>query len=117
MDVLTFEMPYPPSINHYYIRSERGVILGERGRAYRDEVYYLLHKHRNAFTSEQRLAVTIHIFAPDNRCRDIDNLAKGILDSLQHAKIFPDDNQIDKLCLVRCNPIKGGKLMVWINEC
>lgn len=44
---------------------------------------------------------------PDNRRRDLDNLLKGTLDSLQHANIYPDDNQIDKLKIERTNQRTG----------
>lgn len=117
MDILNFELPYPPSINHYYIRSARGVVLGVKGKNYRHEVAMLLHKHRNCYQADKRLAVTINVFQPDRRKRDLDNIAKATLDALQHARIYDDDNQIDMLTIIRRQVVKGGCLQVWVSEC
>lgn len=116
MDILRFELPYPPSINHYYLRTENGFIIGAKGRNYRRDTAYLLHKYRG-MCGDKRLAVTINVYPPDKRKRDIDNLLKCTLDSLQHAKIFNDDNQIDWLTIIRRDVVKEGSLALWIREC
>jgi crossover junction endodeoxyribonuclease RusA len=117
MDVLRIELPYPPSINHYYLRTPHGVILGAKGKSYRRDACLLLARYKGYCGSERRLAVTINMFPPDKKKRDIDNIAKGVLDSLQYAKIYGDDNQIDILTIVRRNPVKGGAIQVWVSEC
>ena len=116
MDLLRFEMPYPPSVNHYYLRTQSGVTIGERGRKYRRDVALLLHKHRGA-CGDKRLVITINVYPPDKRRRDLDNLLKCTLDSLQHATVFNDDSQVDWLTIVRREVVKGGQLAVWIGEC
>lgn len=117
MDLLRFEIPYPPSINHYYLRTPTGVIIGMKGRKYRRDVGYVLHPYRNACSEGLRLTVTINVFPPDNRKRDIDNILKCSLDAMQYAKVFYDDNQIDFLTVIRRNTVNDGKLAVWISEC
>lgn len=61
-----------------------------------------------------RLAVTIDAYPPDNRRRDIDNLPKSVLDALQHAGVFDDDAQVDRLTVERCSQRAGGALVVRI---
>ena len=119
MDILRFELPYPPSVNHYYLRTSSGVITGERGKKYRRDAGILLGKHRNHFPEDTRLAVTINVFAPDKRKRDIDNLLKCTLDSIEHAGVYKNDNQIDMLTVIRrgLDEKKQGYLQIWISEC
>ena len=63
-----------------------------------------------------RIALAMDAFPPDKRVRDIDNLMKPTLDSLQHAGVFFDDEQIDILIGRRREVVKGGRLDVRINE-
>jgi crossover junction endodeoxyribonuclease RusA len=116
MDILRFELPYPPSINHYYIRTPRGVILGAKGKKYRRDVGFILHKHRNSF-STNALSVTINVFPPDKRKRDLDNILKCLLDSMEHANVYENDNQIDMLTVIRRQRVPGGSVQIWISEC
>ena len=55
-------------------------------------------------------------FPPDKKKRDIDNLLKPTLDSLQHAGVFLDDNLVDLLIARRCEVVKGGRLDIRITE-
>lgn len=61
-----------------------------------------------------RISVALSVFPPDKRRRDIDNLAKISLDSLQKAGLFHDDSQIDYLSIERCETFENGKIMVCI---
>lgn len=116
MDILRFELPYPPSINHYYIHTSHGVILSAKGKSYRRDAALLLHRFRGA-CQDKRLAVTINVFPPDKRKRDIDNILKCVLDSLEHASVYNNDNQIDMLTVIRRDVIKNGAVQIWITEC
>ena len=49
---------------------------------------------------DARYTVTIHVFAPDKRRRDLDNVAKSILDGL-NGVLWDDDAQVDGLTVVR----------------
>lgn len=117
MDILRFELPYPPSINHYYLRTSTGIVLGAKGKTYRRDVYFLLHKYRGYYGKDKRLAVTLNIFPPDKRIRDLDNLTKAILDSMEHANVYENDNQIDMLTVIRRQRVPVGSIAVWISEC
>lgn len=112
--VATFELPVPPSVNHYYVRGYRGAVgVSRKGKLYRAAVVTALKELGLRFTG--RLEVSI-VYVP-NQCvsvtvreidgvepesgLDLDNLNKCLLDSLTHAKIWKDDSQIDRLCLER----------------
>ncbi len=50
--------------------------------------------------------------APNKTPRDIDNHAKAILDSMTHAGVWVDDEQVDILILVRGEIQKHGSAIV-----
>lgn len=116
MDILRFELPYPPSVNHYYLHTSNGVILGAKGKSYRRDVSLLLHRYRKA-CGERKLAITINLFPPDKRKRDIDNVLKCLLDSMEYANVYDNDNQIDILTVIRRPHVRNGSVQVWIAEC
>ena len=117
MDILRFELPWPPSINHYYLHTANGVILGAKGKRYRRDAALLLHRLRDACGSEKRLSLTINAYPPDKRKRDLDNIVKAIQDALQYARVYHDDCQIDMLTVIRRNQVKDGAIQIWISEC
>ncbi len=103
MAKIIFSIPYPPSVNAMW-RTIRGrPILSAHGRSYRIAVVHELLVRKISML-DGRLSMCIRMFPPDKRRRDVDNVAKGVLDALQHAKVYRDDNQIDKLCIERCPP-------------
>ena len=95
------------------MRRGNRTFIGAKGKKYRDDVISLCKSYANWFSADKRLCMTIECFPPDRRKRDLDNLGKCILDSLQHAKIFADDNQIDDLRFIRM-PDLYGKVLVHI---
>jgi len=126
MNDIFLELPYPPTINHYYGRTRTGqVYIGRQGRSYRDHVAGIVYSHkcmkghdimRPYFLINQKLNLCIKIFPPDKRKRDLDNICKCVLDSLQEALFFVDDNQIDILTIQRCSIIKDGMINISICE-
>lgn len=77
----------------------------------------LLHRLRGACGAEKRLSLTINAYPPDKRKRDLDNICKASIDSMQYARVFEDDNQIDMLTVIRREIVKNGCLQIWITEC
>jgi len=59
--------------------------------------------------------MSIECYPPDRRKRDLDNLGKCIADSLQHARVYADDSQIDFLSFERM-PNLYGKVLIYIKE-
>jgi len=114
-----FMLPWPPSMNTYWRKWNNRMVLSPKGRAYRGEVATApdVIKWLGRFEiMDARLKMLIWIHPPDRRKRDLDNLPKGIQDSLQKAGVYVDDCQIDDLHLIRKKIIKGGMALVFVTE-
>lgn len=97
-----FELPFPPSLNHYYRHVGPRVLISRDGRIYRERVGQMLGKRK---TLEGALEIELEFYPPDYRRRDLDNLLKCTFDTLQHAGIYRDDSQITKLTAYKHQPI------------
>ena len=107
-------LPLAPSVNTYYRYVNNRVMTSKKGRAYRKEIAAIVAAGRLKRFGDARLSIAITMHPPDRRRRDLDNVLKCLLDSLQHAGLFKDDSQIDKLSIERGERIKGGMLNVKI---
>ena len=113
---VTVNLPYPPSLNAYY-RSNRGrVHISAAGVAYREAVWALVYKANARMMLTDRLALTIFVWPPDRRLRDLDNLLKSCLDALQHARLYENDGQIDRLTVQRMSVDKPGRIRVTVES-
>lgn len=109
--MVTLELPWPPSINHYWRRNGSRYFISPKGIEFRNEVILLAKDERGKFTKEDRLSLMIDAYPPDKRRRDLDNILKALQDSLQHAEVYHDDCQIDELHIIR-NPSIQGKIII-----
>jgi crossover junction endodeoxyribonuclease RusA len=109
------ELPYPPSVNHYWGQSGNRRFIGKKGVAFRAAV---LNAAIEAGTSplEGRLAVHIDLYPPDRRKRDLDNVLKSLLDACEHAGCYINDSQIDEIHITRKSVIKEGSCEIAILE-
>jgi crossover junction endodeoxyribonuclease RusA len=113
--MLELTLPFSPSVNSLYRTFKGRMILSKRGRQYRtDSLAAILSQERQKFTG--RVAVEFKLYPPDRRRRDIDNSIKGLFDTLTHAGIWNDDEQVDDLRVIRCECVPGGKVIVRIEE-
>lgn len=110
------ELPYPPSVNHYWKagRDRAGRPMRYLTAAANDfkRVVGLLCGRKKAFSG--RVGIRVDVYPPDRRVRDLDNLLKGINDSIMHAGVIVDDCQIDEIQMMRLPVHKGGKIRVWV---
>jgi crossover junction endodeoxyribonuclease RusA len=112
--LLVLELPWPPSVNKYWRQFEGRAIISREGRAYRKQVETLLLLGKlQPLTG--RLVVEIMAYPPDNRQRDLDNILKAGLDSMQHGGAYINDGQIDDLRIIR-GPVDEGRIVVRIRE-
>ena len=112
--MIALELPWPPSVNHYWGQCGKRRFIKDKGVQFRK------------FVSEQvatagkkldgRLSVFVTLFPPNRQRRDIDNSLKALLDALQHAGCFDDDEQIDLIHLERKGVVKGGKCCVVVTN-
>ena len=110
---MTFELSLPPSVNHYYRRVGPRTLISREGRAFRRTVCSILSAAA-ARPVTGSLAVSIDVYPPDRRRRDLDNVMKALLDALEHGGAYHDDSQIDDLHIRRRGVVPGGKVVVWI---
>lgn len=113
--MITLTLPWPPSVNHYYRRVGNATLISKEGRRYRKRVAgeVLLAGSPRV---EGRLAVRIVASPPDLRRRDLDNLQKALLDALQHAGVYGDDSQFDRITVERAEAREGGRVVVELSE-
>ena len=122
---LTLELPWPPSVNHYW----RSVLVGEhvrnlisaKGRAYKRNVgqavlEQTIGRQRKHSPFMGRVHVVLTLYPPDRRKRDIDNSTKAVPDALTDSKVWRDDSQVDELHITRSKVVQGGKAVVRIVE-
>ena len=106
-------LPYPPSINHYWRRVGPRTLISREGRTFRKNVCALLGGGGpRKPPAGGRIALCMDAFPPDRRRRDLDNIAKPVLDAMEHAGVYEDDSQIDLLLTRRRYPVVGGRLEV-----
>jgi crossover junction endodeoxyribonuclease RusA len=112
---LELTLPFPQSVNSLYRSIKGRNILSKAGRQYHvDALAAILAQGRRKFTG--RVAVEIKLYPPDGRRRDIDNHLKIALDTLTHAGVWYDDEQVDDLRIIRMPVQKPGKAVVRIEE-
>jgi Holliday junction resolvase RusA-like endonuclease len=95
---MLLELPYPPSINNYWIASGHRRFISKRGVLFRQAVAEYVIEHGVPKLGDQALSVHI-ILRPD---------------SLENAGVFSSDVQVEKLLIERGLPIKNGGCVVLI---
>lgn len=107
-------LPFPPSVNGYWRNVKGRTLISKRGRSYRKAVADAALVKRFPKFGTARLSVCIMAYPKDRRKRDLDNLLKAVLDSLEYAGVYSDDEQIDDLRIVRCEPSDTPRVAVEI---
>lgn len=116
---ISLRLPYPPTINHYYVRTNKGLAIGQKGKWYREQVGFLVAVARlpRKFLGSEKLKVTIRVYTPDHIRRDVDNILKCLLDALTKAKVWGDDKQIFDLRVIKdYDQKKVGYVEVTVSE-
>lgn len=113
--MIELELPFPPSVNHYYRRVGPRTLISREGRRFREKVCALLAVARIR-PLEGAISVEIDVYPPDRRRRDLDNLQKGLLDALEHGGAYRDDSQIVKLVITKHGYTPGGKTIVRLEQ-
>lgn len=107
-------LPYPVSVNNCWFRSKKGVYLNPKIKIYRHEVWAIMFVTERF--NDKKIRLEIDVYPPDKRHRDIDNICKVAIDSLQHAGVFNDDSQVHQLYVEKKEHVKFGKLKITIKE-
>ena len=116
MKPVKLTLPYPPTVNHYWGQLGSKKFLGKKGKQFRDDVVISAYAcNAQEGPLKGRLHVQVYLYPPDKRKRDVDNVLKPLLDALEHAGVYENDSQIDKLCITRCEVIPNGSCHVEIS--
>lgn len=103
-------LPWPPSVNHYWQRNRNGSVrVGDAGVDYRIEMVMLCKSYPLV---PGRVALRIWAYPPDKRKRDLDNILKAMLDAITHAHLIDDDSCIDLIEIKRECVVKGGRITI-----
>ena len=113
--MIEFDLPYPPSVNHYWRRVGARTLISRGGRAFRQAVCSILAAEERASARGPAGSVDPAIPArpPASRHRQ---LQKALLDALQHGGAYRDDSQIVRLTIEKRHLVAGGKTVVRIRE-
>ena len=110
--MIALTLPFPPSVNHYWGQHGKVRYITKRGKDFRQSVAEIVAD--SGKKAEGRLQVVVSLFQPTRRKCDIDNYMKALLDALQHAGLFDDDEQIDSLFISRDKVTRGGLCKVLV---
>ena len=113
--MIELELPFPPSVNHYYRRVGARTLISREGRRFREKVCALLAVVGGG-PMKGPLRMEIEVYPPDRRRRDIDNVQKALLDALEHGGMYRDDSQITDLRIRRCEVVPKGRTLVRIRR-
>lgn len=120
MKELKFTLPYPPSVNTYWRhavtkgpKKHAVTYLSQKGREYRATVACILGNMMDEPIDEP-IRLRLDVFLPDRRKRDIDNILKSLLDSMQHAGIYKDDVIITTMVVNKLAIQKPGGVRIVI---
>ncbi len=113
---LEFELPWPPSVNHYYRHVGAKVLISRDGRKYR-EMIVSRFRSDNVETFRGPVELSIELYPPDNRRRDADNSLKCLLDAFTHGGLYEDDSLIRRLVVTKREPMPpDGMAYIRIRE-
>lgn len=112
----SFCLPFPPSMNTYWRNFRGRTVMSKAGRQFREEVIQYVIDNDIPKFGDRKLKLTLILRPRDKRKIDIDNRIKAVLDALEHAGVFDNDFHVDHIEMIRGEPIKGGLLMVCIEE-
>jgi len=111
--MIHLNLPYPPSINNYWIASGHRRFISQRGRDFKNDVATYCKEWRVPNYGDKPVWVDIILRPRSKKLMDIDNCVKPILDSLIGI-VYTDDVSVQRITIERGLTIKGGGCTVMI---
>ncbi len=109
-------LPFPPTVNNYYVKTKRGVFISMKGKKFRAEVAEAVNEQLPGVSLDDKLLVEVVLFPPDKRVRDLGNYDKAMMDAITEAGLWEDDSLIDQQMFYRGEVVKGGQVFMRITD-
>ena len=110
-------LPFPPSINNYYVQTRNGRFISKKGKEFREQVITeCIIQGISGIKYAGKVEFSVVLYPPDRRKRDLDNYKKALLDAITHSGVWVDDSQIDQIHSYRGTVRKGGAAVVRIED-
>lgn len=111
--MIELELPYPPSVNHYWRQARGRFYVAKAGVDYRNAVVAKCGQREGI---QGAVKISVRAFLPDRRRRDLDNILKSLLDAIVHAGLIEDDSLVMKLYAEKAGIEKCGRVEVTIEQ-
>ena len=114
-------MTAPPSANTLYVQSGNRRVKSRTYKQWRDDAVRLIVLARLPRYTRPKGGSAITICAAIDHRRDLDNLAKPIIDALVVAGIISDDRYVQRITLSRIAPggpggVEAGEVSVGVEH-
>lgn len=113
---IVFTLGWPPTVNSYYSCTRNGIHMSKKGRLYADSSAALMREQNAPLGIEDGVCLTVVMYPPDKRKRDLDNHMKALQDAITKHGVWKDDDQIHQLHVYRGEIVKKGKVVVMISD-
>lgn len=113
--MVILELPWPPSVNHYWRMGHNRIYLGAEGRRYKAMVAGIV-RYARVEPLIGDVSIEMEAYPPDRRRHDLDNLQKAVWDSLGKAGVYEDDSQVKHVRAWMLSPVDGGKVVVRVDH-
>ena len=114
--MITLKLPYPVSVNAYWLASGKRRYISKRGVEFKARVKEIWEASGHEGFGDAKVQLEVELYPRDSRLMDIDNMLKCLGDSLQDAGAFTDDQQVWKITVERKEKIKNGGCQVTISH-
>lgn len=112
--MISFVLPFPPSVNHYLGRRGKQSYKTAKAKQYNKDVAVIVMQSKANLGYNTPLEVEYYYCFPDHRKRDIANYEKVLTDSMVIAGVMKDDHIIHKLTQTKMGVRKVGLVYVTI---
>ena len=107
-------LPWPPTGDSVWRRVGNRILLSASARRYREQV--------NAIVSDDGIepfigpvTLSVRLFPPDAAPHDAGRLMKALFGALQHADVYRDDHQVEKVDVTRAGWSSPGEVLVRVS--
>jgi crossover junction endodeoxyribonuclease RusA len=115
MNSIDFRLPWPPSLNTYYVCVRRGPkVLSKKGREYAEAVDKLIKAAGLNYGIDCDVEVEIKLAPPRNGKWDGDNYTKALFDSITKSGVWADDSLVMKYSVEKLPPYAMGEVYISI---